>query len=105
MSDIQYASAKLQDGVEALATGPGRIQRRLEAAWKLFFVRVYAADFPEGSDLRSWWDAVHEQVTSGGLDFAGIRKMDDDEAIDVATQMVRIQREADFLARQKQGRQ
>jgi hypothetical protein len=91
---IEYASEKLMQAIDSLATGTGRLQERLADA-ALFLIRLQPDDIPEG-DLRRTFLGVMDELTFAqaqgeeGSIAASLKITDDEDARAIAKRIVAL---------------
>ena len=96
---LAYAHEKLTGAVHALATGPGPINERLADAFVIHLVHVQPKDdLPE--HLRTDFERLLGRVTTHGPELEGegqihasVRAMTQDEAVEVAREIMRLRAE------------
>ncbi len=98
---MRYVDEKLSMGVRTLAASLGSLQDRLLSAFVGELHLVRADDLPE--HLRGRWEGIEARMTSSpavgseGLFQATASKMTDEDALDLATQIVDVAFEVRFL--------
>ena len=104
MDERLHVLEKLNDAVQALTTGKGRIKERLSSAANAFHM-LKQSDFPETHDFRlqfaSLWNNLTAADGSGNSFVAAIEKMSEDKAALLALEILEITSQYDDFLKGK----
>lgn len=106
LSKVRYAAGKFRQAVRILATGPGDVRSRLLDAYGVFYI-VRVADLPDEVQEDYRW--IQQKLTSQkarhqeeGEVEATLRTIRNNTGVQIATRLVRINDELQFLCQQPQ---